>query len=206
MSLTATNKGGDFEMTPEGTHIARCYRIIDLGTQFNEQYGKNQQKVMIAWELPAELMEDGRPFSVSKRYTLSLNKKANLRLALEAWRGKVFTDEEAQGFDLKKVLGQPCYLNITHETKGDKTYTNITSILKLPKGVVCPPLVNQAQVLDFDNFDDEVFNSLSDRLKETIQVTPEYKCMVMGRQNGTGQMAEGNTGAKSEPEEDTDPF
>jgi hypothetical protein len=32
--------GGDFEQAPAGTHMARCVRIIDIGTQFGEYQGK----------------------------------------------------------------------------------------------------------------------------------------------------------------------
>src|ERR1700757_2472795 len=100
MGLTATDKGGqDFEMTPEGVYTARCYRIIDLGTQKGaEQFGgKEQHKVMVSWELVGtddpKMQEGdnrGKPFSIHKRYTVSLSEKASLRADLEAWRGKKF--------------------------------------------------------------------------------------------------------------------
>jgi hypothetical protein len=30
-----TSTGGDFTPVPAGLHLARCYRIVDLGTQNN---------------------------------------------------------------------------------------------------------------------------------------------------------------------------
>jgi hypothetical protein len=45
----------------------------------------------------------------------------------------------------------------------------------MPKGLVCPPQVNDTFVFDYENFDDEKFNSLPDFLKEQIVKTPEYK-------------------------------
>jgi hypothetical protein len=48
---------------------------------------------------------DRAPFLVSKRYTLILNEKGNLRPMLEAWRGRKFAPQELKGFDLERLLG-----------------------------------------------------------------------------------------------------
>ena len=112
LTVTGSNKG-DFKQVEPGSHLARCYRIIDLGTQQDEWQGetKHFRKVMIEWEVPAETIEiDGiqKPLTISRWYTASLGKKANLRRNLEGWRNKAFTDEELAGFDLKNVLTKPC--------------------------------------------------------------------------------------------------
>lgn len=80
----------EFELAPAGTHIAVCYRVIDLGTQETTFKGevKHQHKILISWEIPDEKMKDGRPFTIGKRYTWSMSEKANLRNDLESWRGK----------------------------------------------------------------------------------------------------------------------
>jgi hypothetical protein len=178
MGLTATDKGGgDFAICPEDTHIARCYRIIDLGTHHDEKYNKDQHKIQISWELPESLMTggdyDGKPFSVHNRYTVSLNEKANLRKHLEAWRGKKFTDKELEGFAVNVLVDKACYINVVHSTDGK--YANIGSILKLPKGVECPDAVNEQLVFDLDKFDQEVFDKLSDNLQTTIKESFEYQ-------------------------------
>jgi len=41
MSFYVENKGGDFESTPPGMHLARCYRIVDLGTQKSSSKAKS---------------------------------------------------------------------------------------------------------------------------------------------------------------------
>jgi len=56
MPLTAP-VGGDFELPPEDTHIARCYRVIDMGTTLNPTFNVRQHKVMLSWELPECLMK-----------------------------------------------------------------------------------------------------------------------------------------------------
>lgn len=142
MGLTATDKGGvDFDPIPQGTHHAICYSIFDLGTQFNDYYGKRQHKVLFCWELPEQRIQiekDGEeknlPRATSKQYTLSLGEKANLRKDLETWRGRAFTPEELKGFDLRKVLGANCFLQIIHKDKGDKTYANVTGLMELMPG------------------------------------------------------------------------
>lgn len=177
MSLTVSQgNSGNFEIVPEGTYIARCYKVIDLGTQtVTGQYGtKQQQKVNITWELLDDdvKMQDGRPFATSKKYTASLHEKAQLRKDLEAWRGKKFTDEELEAFDLKNILGTYCMLQIVHVESGDKTYANVNAIMSTkqkPKGV------NDDGYFDIDAPDMAVFDSLSDFIKKQIQESAEFR-------------------------------
>lgn len=142
MGLTAKDKGGDdFEPIPEGMQHGICYGLYDLGTQRTEFQGtpKKIHQVLLVWELPEiriDLERDGGetenlPRSISKRYTLSLHKKANLRKELESWRGKTFTELELEGFNLQKLLGVNCTLQIMHNKKEDRTYSNISNVLPL---------------------------------------------------------------------------
>ena len=161
MSLYVENTGGNFESCPHGLHLARCYRIVDLGTQKSEYMGqvKHLHKVMLAWEIHGTnddadplLMRDGRPFSIFKNYTLSWSDKSNLRIDLQSWRGKPFTEEEMRKFDLKNVLGAWCMLNVI-ERRGDngKTYSNVDGITPVP-GVIkqngYPETVNELELFN----------------------------------------------------------
>lgn len=182
MSLTiSSDGGGNFELTPAGTHLAICYRIIDLGTQKTNWQGTEsaKPKVLIAWELTGDKMADGRPFTVSKRYTASLHEKAGLRKDLESWRGRKFTADELKGFTVSKLLGVPCMVCVTHDEKeGGKTYVNVSSVMGAPKGMPVPALVNPKVQFDLGNFDKEVYDSLSDNLRATIAMAPEFiACM-----------------------------
>jgi hypothetical protein len=186
MAITA-KKSEQFEreLIEAGNYVARCYRMIEIGTCDEEFLGvkKQMHKVRIGWELPTELKvlnpEKGeQPCVIDKEYTLSLADKANLRKDLQSWRGKAFTDEEAEAFDITKLLGVPCMLNIIHvQGKKDptKTYQAIGSVSPMPKGLVCPSQVNDTFVFDFENFDEAKFLTLPDFLKEQIAKTPEYK-------------------------------
>ena len=131
--------GGDgkvFEAAPAGVHQAVCVDVVDLGILDVTWQGvtKKQRKVNVAWQLNED-RDDGKPYLVFKRYTLSLHEKAGLRKDLESWRGKKFTDEEGRGFDVEKLIGVNCLLNVTHNHVGDRTYANVVSIMPLAKGM-----------------------------------------------------------------------
>lgn len=175
MSLTASDKGNtDFEITPEGQYVGRCYRIVDMGTQTTTgQFGvKDQHKVMVSWELlDGPKMQDGRPFAVSQFYTVSLHEKAKLRADLEAWRGRKFTVTELEGFDIGSVLGAYCMLQVVHDETGK--YANVQTIMSYKGDKLAP--VNANVVFDIDNLDMDVFNAFSDNMKLKITNTPEWK-------------------------------
>lgn len=175
MGLMAKNSGGDFERAPAGNHIARCYMVCDLGMQESTFNGetKLKHKVRIGFELPNETMEDGRPFSVSSHYTVSLHENAALRKDLISWRGRDFTPEESDGFDVMNVLGAPCMLNVIHKQEGDRTYVNIGGITPMPKGMDCPAAVNQPVRFTMEDADwQEVFATLPEWLQDKINNRP----------------------------------
>jgi hypothetical protein len=116
MALTIKNEsnGGGYESLPVGQYKAACYRIVDVGTH-NETYEGETSKrhsVFIYWETPDNKMSDGKPFSIMKQYTLSLNEKSALFRDLCSWRKKKFTDEELKGFDLTNILGCTCEIEV----------------------------------------------------------------------------------------------
>ncbi len=178
MALIAKKTGEDFPICPAGTHAGRCVWIIDLGTQKTNFQGKEklQHKALFGFEFPDELMEDGRPFLVSARYTVSLSEKANLRAMLETWRGAKFTEEEAEGFDLFRVLNQPCMVTVVH-SDGDKIYANIKGVAKVPKGMVVKPQVNPTIKFDLGEFDQRAFDGLPEWIQKIIMQSKEYQDM-----------------------------
>jgi hypothetical protein len=137
MPIIATaTQSKTFTPAPEGTHQAVCVDVIDLGMKETTWQGKLkvQHKIDLVWQI-AEARDDGKPYQVYKRYTLSLNEKASLRHDLESWRGKPFTIDEEHGFDVETVIGANCLVNIQHRTVADKTYANVVSVMPLIKGM-----------------------------------------------------------------------
>lgn len=177
-----SNSGGDFAPPPAGTHMAICYRVIDLGTQPVDWNGetKHQHKVLVSWELPDEKMEDGKPFSIHQRYTFSSHEKSRFRQDLEAWRGAKFTEADLagppNGFHIRKILGVPCLLTVVHNVKQAKTYANISAVSKLMKGMTAPALTNEKVYfsLEKEEYSQEVFDKLSSGLRAAIEKAPEY--------------------------------
>lgn len=189
MSFVVENKGGDFERCQPGMHLARCYRIIDLGTQKSEYMGqvKYLHKVMLGWEIHGVddngqpiRMKDGRPFAIFKNYTLSWADKATLRKDLQSWRGRPFTEAEMQKFDLKNVLGAWCMLNVIERPgKSDgKMYTNIDGVTPVPaiyKQSGLPEGVNKTELFNLAEPDMTMFEGFSDNLKTKIKSSPEWQ-------------------------------
>lgn len=186
MPIIAENTPSNFVLVPSGNHIARCYGMIQIGTVREESgqfAGKEMHKVRLTWETPTEQHDFGKglqPFSISKEFTLSMNEKATLRKMLESWRGKAFTEDQAKAFDITALLGKPCMLSVIHKTSGKgNVYADISSIATLPKGadgkpIECPPQVNQTQLLSFDEWNETLFESLPDFLKNKIKSSKEY--------------------------------
>ena len=127
----------DFEAMPTGVVQAVCSAIHDLGMQPGYM-GKIQHKVVIVWELDEVRKEGdfaGKRFIVCRTYTASLNERSNLSKDLEGWRGKAFTPEQRDGFDLDVLLNHNCNLNMVEKTNDSgKTYTNVAGITGLHKG------------------------------------------------------------------------
>lgn len=187
MAIIAPKSGGSNlpkKVVPSGSHVARCYSMIQIGTVESEYLGekKLQHKVTIDFELPLETAvfregEPEKPFVISKEYTLSFHEKSTLRSHLQSWRGKAFTDEEAAKFDITKLVTATCMLNVVHKASADgtKVYANIASISPIPKGLTCPEQVNTTRILSYDAWNQDVYMSLPEWLADKISATPEYK-------------------------------
>lgn len=183
MGLTALKViGGDYEISPAGTHNAILTRIIDLGTQvvnFNGE-SKKRHEVMLSWELDEERKAGGR-FAVSRIYTLSLHEKSGFRQMIEGWRGKAI--DSGEEFDARSMLGKPCLVNVVHNDRG---YANVNSVSRLPKGMQPMEPNSELMFFDLDDPDWAVFEKLSDRLQEKIRNSPEFsKAPSLGEQKAT---------------------
>lgn len=178
---TPQSNSQSFDPAPAGWAVARCYAVIDLGTHFDAKWDKETHLVRIGFELPKALRDDGKPFSVQKRYTLSHHEKSRLRIDLEAWYGKKFSTaalNESGGFDLAKLIGRTAFVNITHDEKDGNTYSNIAAIGPLPKDMECPPQINESVIFSLQAFDKATFDKLSDKTREQISQSGEYKVMT----------------------------
>jgi hypothetical protein len=169
--------GADFEPVPAGSHIAVCDIVADIGLQEGSAlYPKPKQQVYIRFELPNERIEfekDGKkivgPAVIGKAYTASMNEKANLRHHLESWRGKQFSDEEAESFDVSAILGKPCMLTVMHTQKDGRTYANIAGVGPIPKGISAKTIIPEITPILYAAPDNtKTYGSLPKWLQERI--------------------------------------
>ncbi len=187
MPMTFSEKGSDNSkfLAPSGSHIALCNMVVYLGIQARSAYPDPKPQVLISWELPYEIVEwevEGKKFkgpkTVAKTYTASMGKKANLRKDLESWRGKAFSEGEAGSFDVGKILGQGCMLNIVHKVGDDRTYANVVGISGVPKGTTLPGF--HTKPVYYGEDDKTLYDDLPQwvRTKIDAQIIPEAKPVV----------------------------
>jgi len=184
MSIIAPKSGSKFEPVPSGNHVARLYRIIHIGTVTEAYQGEDKQsnKIMLSFELPNETKvfkeEKGEePLVISREYTLSMAPKANLRKFIEGMIGTALHDGEAESFDIAELIGKPCMLNVVHKVSKatGNPYAMIAGAAPIPKGLIVPVQKNASRVLDYVNWNQELFDSLSEFHKEKIRSSEEYK-------------------------------
>lgn len=134
MAIYAREPESKYTPAPEGLHPAVCCDVVDLGL-VDTPWGQKHQ-VELRWELDFECDETGKRYVCRKRYTNSLSEKANLRKDLQVWRGQPFTAEELRGFDLERLIGVSCQVQVMHRLTDDgKTYANVVAVIALGKGM-----------------------------------------------------------------------
>ena len=195
MSLrTPQTNESKFDPAPAGWSIARLFAVIDLGTHFDQKWDKETHLVRLGFELPKALRDDGKPFAIYKRYTLSHHEKSRMRQDLEAWYGKKFDTgalNKAGGFDLAKLIGRTAFVNVTHDESDGNVYANIVAIGPLPQGMNCPSAINPLIIFSLQDFDQKVFDSLTDKTKEQIAASGEYKVLTGQIRQPAGRSAQG---------------
>ena len=168
----------EYELIPEGTHVARCYMVCDLGRQKNTWQGveRIQRKLRISFECPTLFMEEGqnegKPFSATRTYTASLFKNSHLYEHLTSWRGRAFTAKELKAFDTSRLIGIPALITIIHlGGEGDKIYPGLSAITGLPKDLKCPKAINKTIDFSLDDPDYlEKYKELPEWLQQKINI------------------------------------
>ncbi len=135
MATIAKENGTTFTPAPEGVHQAVCCDVIAaFGVTRKKPNGDEYKRdeVTIVWQLDKQNPDNGnKRFQVRRIFGLSLSQKSHLRPFLESWRGRKFTDLELKdGFDVDKLLGVNCNLQIIHD--GD--WANVQSVMPLGSG------------------------------------------------------------------------
>lgn len=173
-----------FDPVPQGSHVARLYRLIHIGTVSFEYGGevKELYKIRLEFEFPNETKEfkegEGeKPYSLGMDVTLSMHEKSKLRPIVEGIIGVALRDTEAYAFDIEELIGKECMVTVKHKEKkdGNGKYAFIDGVVPVPKGMKVPKQVNASKILNYDDWKQEVFDELPQWIQEKIQETPEYK-------------------------------
>lgn len=141
--VTARDAGAKFLPHPEGQFAVSCVDVVNLGERVETYPGKPPRivsKCALIFESGELNPETGERHTVSAEFTVSMSAKAGLRILLEAWRGKSYTDDQARaGVPIHKLVGQPALLSVEHKVSGSgRTYAKIRTISPLPKGMEAP--------------------------------------------------------------------
>lgn len=135
MPIYARKPESTFATAPEGLHVAVCADVWEPWTEEKraEWGGGLVDKTRLVWLIEEINEKTGRPYEVSQLYTLSLHEKSNLCKHLESWRGKKFTDAERRGFDVEKLIGVSCQVQVIHKITDSGVYANVQAVVPLGK-------------------------------------------------------------------------
>ena len=184
--IVSANEGSSYTPIEEGTYMAVCYGLIDIGDEYSEKFDKCSPKFMILWELvgAGTIMVDGKEInrSVSQKYSKSLNAKSNLRKDLRAWRGREFTEDELKRFDMINILGAPCQIQIINQNSNGKVYSNIAAIMNLPKGMPRPTPTQEIVNWDFEEHEigDDCWSIMPPWVRGIIENSETYQFITTG--------------------------
>ena len=241
MSLTVSSGGGDYESLKPGRYQAICYKIVDVGTRMESFKGGPEKKrtlVYLYWEVShiqmgndgeefwdEITMSDGRPFSIAKKYTASLNENATLHLDLKSWRGKPFTAEQLKSFDIDNLLGKTCELEVIGYQKQDGSDgVAVESVYKPDGGVKNVATINDKEAFDLDLYKLEftgkscadskrmldIYYDLPDWMKDLIDNSIEMKAVDMDSYISTPKNPSDSGGlsdlAKDDDDDENSPF
>lgn len=134
--------GKDLEVPPDGAIAARICALVDCG--FHDARDKKgavyQRRILIMGYELGEVDSKGKPFFMTETYGLTLDTRSTLFAIVKSLAG-----EQPIGtpFNPGWLANKPCLLQITHDTKikngKTRTYANIESVGKPPRGMVTPP-------------------------------------------------------------------
>ena len=162
-----------------GVYVAVCVYSIDLGEQLCEYKDKSKSynnQVQLGFELIGETVEiDGKqePRTLSRTLNFARSKNSSLRKFVQSWLGKTFSDEAFDEFDTNDLVGMPAQLSVILNESGD--YSNIDTIMQLPKGMPAPQATQPLIRFDIDPWDDAAFEQLPDWAKEKVKKSTQYQ-------------------------------
>ncbi|MGJ8839468.1 phage replication initiation protein, NGO0469 family, partial [Salmonella enterica subsp. enterica serovar Kentucky] len=167
----------------------RIVQVIDLGLQpqraWEGQEKPPAQSLMVTYEFTDEFMKDDegndildKPRWLSEEFPL---RSLDSDLAKSTKRYKALDPNEDHDGDWSALVGMPCMVTVVNtEGKGKnagRTFNNIggVSAMRSRDAERTAELVNPPKILDLDEPDMEIFNSLPEWLQDKIKANLEFK-------------------------------
>lgn len=184
--LRATNKGGEgFEAPPAGNHAGYLVAIVDLGTQTKTFKGESREaySVYLCWELTDCPMSGTKGVNhvIGKEFTYSFHVKSGLRQLVEKWAGGKRSFAEGEEFDLRKLFGVPCLVNVSNTAPNEegRVFAALEGVSPLPKGLAAKPSQHKALFWQIEDGDPEQLGwlpwSYGNKVADLVQGSPEWK-------------------------------
>jgi hypothetical protein len=164
----------DFELPPEGRHVAALVRFVDTGLQPGK-FGPSRN-AELAFEIDGVTTADGQPMLAFKRIFNLSNRSKNFREIVRALSNM----HDISGVDTKDLIGKHCEIVVEHVTTEDGSeFANVE----------CRPLKGKApstepvsELVFFSlhpgEFREEDLKEVSDRQREKIKSSQTYKDLI----------------------------
>ncbi len=190
------------KLPEEGRQPARCFAIIDLGTQkgfFNGKPKDPAPEIMICWELTKFMVtykegEAPQPITINQKYTYSSGERAKLPKILKSW-GKIANPvTKITPKFLSNYVGQYCMLDIEHNEGKDTgvKYANIGNkgldVKPFEKTIdtgngqkvtVTPPKpFHEKLFFNLDEFSWDQFYKIPEFIQKTIRMSEEWPKII----------------------------
>jgi hypothetical protein len=178
----------DYPKLKAGTYPCRIFSVIDLGTQQNPLFKKDDgtpqdpaRQIHIGFETVDELDESGKPFRISKEYSYKISSEKSTKIS-----GLTTLIEAVNGNrDDKNVFRLIGKLALVSATTNESGWAKVTAVTGLPKVYADKeyPAYNDLKIFFIDEFDkfESVFDTLPEYLTKKITASPEYKTIVLGQ-------------------------
>ena len=148
--------------------------IIDVGTSEGKYGPKHEIMMVIALPQQTHIHDEAvgpEMLTISKWFSLSLNKKSNLRKFIESFQGEMDSDGQ---FEVMDLLGTNLMVHIVERTKDDgEKVLNVASAMPLSDPAAA--VIVETSKFDLSEFKGVEFDALSEKLQARIRNSDEFK-------------------------------
>lgn len=161
-----------------GPKVAQCVDLLNFGECVSDYPGKPKSlapKIGLVFRTGEINPKTGDVIDVVAEFGAFMTPKAKLRQFLEGWRGRTYTNDEAEeGIPLDRLVGKWAFLNIGHKTSAQgRTYAIILSAMPVPVGMTLPAFASYTRP-----------DYLNERKAEYAKVAAAYRAEIGIDENG----------------------